>query len=253
MIKTHYTCSELAKLDLPDYPATRQGWDAIVRKEKWDYSEVRGRGKRGKTRAYKVPESVLKAIHAKVKDQPTSHPIEKMVSEAHTTAPHAPHQASEGANAQFGRRAGDFWNAPLEQFIKVPRFDIHAAAGAGPVIHSEQVVDVCAFKPEWVQHTLGVAPRDIALISVKGDGMAPTLASGDMVLVDTHRGRVEDDAVYVLRHDDGDLRVKRIQRKMDGTLVVMNDNKEYSDDVFSPAEAARLNVVGRVVWRGCRM
>ena len=73
------------------------------------------------------------------------------------------------------------------------------------------------------------------------------------IMPDTHRGRVEDDAVYVLRHDDGDLRVKRIQRKMDGTLIVMNDNKEYSDDVFSPAEAARLNVVGRVVWRGCRM
>jgi phage repressor protein C with HTH and peptisase S24 domain len=40
---------------------------------------------------------------------------------------------------------------------------------------------------------------------------------------------------------------------MDGTLIVMNDNKDYSDDVFTPAEAARLNVVGRVVWRGCRM
>ena len=179
---------------------------------------------------------------------------EREVTTSATEQSNAPYQASEGANAQFGRRSGDFWNAPLEQFIKVPRFDIHAAAGAGPVIHSEQVVDVCAFKPEWVQHTLGVAPRDIALISVKGDGMAPTLASGDMVLVDTHRGRVEDDAVYVLRHDDGDLRVKRIQRKMDGTLIVTNDNKEYSeDDVFSPAEAARLNVVGRVVWRGCRM
>lgn len=247
MKKTHYTCSELAELGLPDYPGTRQGWDDIVKKEKWEYVDVRGRGRGGKKRAYRAPAHILEAIDAISRNE------KRLQTPDHEIKGNTPSNLPGAANVQFGRRASDFQNAPLEQFIKVPRFDIHAAAGAGPAIHSEQIVDVCAFKPEWVQHTLGVAPRDIALISVKGDGMAPTLSGGDMVLVDTHRGRVEDDAVYVLRHDDGDLRVKRIQRKMDGSLILMNDNKKYSDDVFSPAEAARLNVVGRVVWRGCRM
>lgn len=82
--------------------------------------------------------------------------------------------------------------------------------------------------------------------------MVPTLASGDMVLIDTHNGRVENDAVYVLQHD-GDLRVKRIHRKFDGTMIVISDNKQYSDEVLDPSRAAMLNVVGRVVWAGRRM
>ena len=266
VFKSWFSASELAELAqhlTVKLPRTERQCRGRAKREGWMSREVKGKGGKGGIKhEYEPPSHILAAIHAFLKDHPpfleNSGKSEKKVSAPETrasvSAPEAPAAAQpERRGINFGRRAGDFRDAPLEQFIKVPRFDVHAAAGAGPVIHSEQIIDVCAFKPDWVQHHLGVSPRDIALISVKGDGMVPTLASGDLVMVDTHSGRVEDEAVYVLRHNDGDLRVKRIQRKMDGTLVVKNDNKEYSDEVLGPAEAAMLNVVGRVVWRGCRM
>ncbi len=236
---TYYSASRLAELKIPGLPKTRAGIYKTAAREGWPQINRPGKGAKEGVKFFLVPKKVIDKINEKT-------PI-KAAEKVSTV-----HADSSGARAHYGRRADDFRHAPLEQFIKVPRYDIHASAGAGPAIHSEQIVDHWAFKPEWVQHNLGVAPRDLALISVKGDSMVPTLSSGDMVLIDTHSGRVENDAVYVLQHE-GDLRVKRIQRKMDGTLVVMSDNKQYSDEVLSPPNAALLNVVGRVVWAGRRM
>ncbi|KIO49656.1 hypothetical protein SQ11_05785 [Nitrosospira sp. NpAV] len=136
--------------------------------------------------------------------------------------------------------------------MQVPRYDLHASAGHGSVVHSEQIVDHWAFRSEWIRNALGVSAKDLALISVKGDSMEPTLTSGDMILVDIRNGRIEDNAIYVLQHD-GDLLVKRIQRKLDGTVTVISDNKQYDSEVLNRAGAAALRVVGRVVWSGRRM
>lgn len=139
-----------------------------------------------------------------------------------------------------------------EGFILVPRYEVQASAGNGALIHSEQIVDYLAFKADWVRNTLGVAQRDLALISVKGDSMEPGLSNEDLILVDMRRNRVEDNAVYVLQLD-GTLLVKRIQRKLDGSLCVMSDNPCYEAEIVSAERATDLHVLGRVVWSGRRM
>lgn len=144
--------------------------------------------------------------------------------------------------------------APLlaEEFITVPRYDVEACAGHGAVIHSEQIVDHLAFRADWVRHALGVQQSDLALISVKGDSMEPTLSNGDLILLDMHQGKVEDNAIYALQHN-GTLLVKRIQRRLDGSVVVSSDNPRYEAEVISAEDVEALRVVGRVVWAGRRM
>ncbi|MBI1175671.1 MAG: LexA family transcriptional repressor [Sideroxydans sp.] len=139
-----------------------------------------------------------------------------------------------------------------EGFILVPHYEVQASAGNGSLVHSEQIVDYLAFKADWVRNTLGVAQKDLALISVKGDSMEPVLSNEDLILVDMRKSRVEDNAIYVLQLD-GTLLVKRIQRKLDGTLHVMSDNPRYDAEVVSADLAADLHVLGRVVWSGRRM
>lgn len=140
----------------------------------------------------------------------------------------------------------------LEDFVTVPRYDVQGSCGAGAVIHSEQIVDYLAFRADWVHTALGVSEQALALISVKGDSMEPTLSNGDLILLDTSRGAVEDNAVYALQHN-GTLLVKRVQRRMDGTVVVKSDNARYEPETLTADQAGALKVVGRVVWSGRRM
>lgn len=134
-------------------------------------------------------------------------------------------------------------------YFKVPRFEVKASAGGGAIIHSEQIVDHLYFKTEWVKNVLGIPKDFLALISVQGDSMEPTLSNGDLILIDTRTSRVEDGAIYVVQYEDA-LLVKRLQKKYDGSVVIRSDNTLYEPEILHGEEAINLKIVGRVVWAG---
>lgn len=140
----------------------------------------------------------------------------------------------------------------LSDFVFVPRYDVKASAGHGSLIHSEQIVDHLAFKKSWVRTQLGCTETDLALITVKGDSMEPTLSPNDLILIDLRKNYVADNAVYVLQYD-GSLLVKRIQRLMNGSVIIKSDNPEYKIEELSADQAKKLNVLGVVVWYGRKM
>lgn len=137
-------------------------------------------------------------------------------------------------------------------FILVPRYDVAASMGNGSVIHSEQVVDNLAFREEWVRTELGANPKNLILISAIGDSMEPTLRAGDLLLVDRNNDGVKQDAIYAFATND-ELRVKRMQLKIDGSVVVKSDNPQYESETLSLEQAHSLRIIGRVVWSGRRM
>lgn len=139
-----------------------------------------------------------------------------------------------------------------EGYVMFPLYELEAGAGPGRHVESEQVVDFLSFKEEWVQNFLRVPRKDLALLTVKGDSMNPTLNDGDMILVDLRASRIEDSAIYVLEFEDA-LLVKRIQRKLDGSVVIKSDNEVYESEVFGSDRVESLQVIGRVVWSGRRM
>lgn len=148
------------------------------------------------------------------------------------------------------RRGEGLSAAPAAQgeYVQVPRYEIAASAGGGAVVQSEQIVDYVAFKTEWLRMSLGLSPAQAAVISVIGDSMEPYLADGDLILVDTSVARIENDAIYVIQSGDS-LLVKRIQRKLDGTVIVKSDNERYEPEVFRGEATELLRVVGRLVRR----
>lgn len=138
------------------------------------------------------------------------------------------------------------------EFVHIPRYDVEASAGGGVVVESEQVVDYLSFRAEWVRNSLGVSVRDLALISVIGDSMEPTLSEGDVVLLDMTTKGVMDGSIYALQLNGG-LLVKRIQRKLNGSIVVKPDNPRYDTEIISEDSADLLKIIGRVVWVGRRL
>jgi phage repressor protein C with HTH and peptisase S24 domain len=136
-------------------------------------------------------------------------------------------------------------------YVMVPRYDVTASAGPGALVTSEQVVDYLAFKVEWIKR-MALEASQLALITVMGDSMYPTIRDGFLLLVDLRQREVKMDAIYILRFDS-ELVAKRLQRLFDGGIRIKSDNSAYDEQVVPADQVQRLNIVGKVVWGGGKM
>lgn len=55
---------DLAAMNLPGMPTTRQGWHLLVKTQKWEFVETHGRGRGGVRREYIPPPEVMALIEA---------------------------------------------------------------------------------------------------------------------------------------------------------------------------------------------
>jgi phage repressor protein C with HTH and peptisase S24 domain len=153
---------------------------------------------------------------------------------------------SEGRNTSY-----DSTVTHPSDCVYLPRYSVEAAAGDGRTIQSEQIIDSMAFRKTWIT-SRGIDPKRACLIRALGDSMEPTIASGAMVLVDLSRNLVQSDGIYVFR-TDGDLRIKRMQRMMNGNIRVRSDNPEYQEEIVSPEDKHCFEIVGKAVWVGVEL
>lgn len=64
-----YSCEALAAMQLPGLPVTRQGWDALVKRDGWRFREEKSKGRGGVRREYFPPPAVLTLIEAHQKGE----------------------------------------------------------------------------------------------------------------------------------------------------------------------------------------
>ena len=139
------------------------------------------------------------------------------------------------------------WSA----YIQVPHYEVRASAGNGSVVHEENVVDHLVFKRDWIVRSMGLDPRRLALIDVRGDSMAPTINDGDLILLDTREAQ-QTEGIYAINLAGG-LLVKRLRLRLSGAVEVISDNERYGTETISGDQLAQLHIVGRVVWQGRRI
>jgi len=161
----------------------------------------------------------------------------------------------EGAEPVFeairgGRRGVAAGEEQLDwgEFVLLPKRPEAAAAGAEtPAAPSGS--EYFALRQDWVRSVCGVEPEALRLELAIGESMTPTIKDGSTLLIDTAEKEVRSFGIYVLEIN-GERLVKRVQRKHDGSLVLISDNAAYQPDEIPPAKAAEVNVIGRVVWAG---
>jgi phage repressor protein C with HTH and peptisase S24 domain len=133
-------------------------------------------------------------------------------------------------------------------FVLLPRHPEAAAAGSetpAPPSGSEFM----ALRHDWVRTVCGVEPGNLALETAIGESMTPTIRDGNTLLIDTTDQTFRNFGIYVLEINEQRL-VKRVQRKHDGSLVLISDNTAYQPDTVDKEAASHVRVVGRVVWAG---
>lgn len=141
---------------------------------------------------------------------------------------------------------------PLDQYVIVPRYDLHVAAGNGHVVYDELELDQGkAYRTDYIRAE-GFYARNLLCLRALGDSMEPSIASGDTLLIDRSQNQVQDRKVYVLRYGD-EIRVKRLYRRPDGGLRIVSDNPLYPEEIVTAADMTHIEIIGCVVERSGRM
>jgi phage repressor protein C with HTH and peptisase S24 domain len=135
------------------------------------------------------------------------------------------------------------------EFVLVPQLDVHVSAGAGAVVEGEEEIGRFAFRRSWITRR-GWSGGDLRVVTARGDSMEPTVRSGDILLVDTAVHRLGPEGIYLINHE-GELKCKRLQSLIDGTVAIRSDNPRYAEERLSAGQAEQLlRVVAKVVWIG---
>ena len=136
--------------------------------------------------------------------------------------------------------------------VPVRRTFVQVSAGPGAFNGDEREGPYFAFDERWLRALTPSSSSKLSIIRVEGDSMAPTLSSGDDILVDL--GDCMDrlrDGIYVLRAEDV-LVVKRLAlHPTGGRVTVQSDNPAYPD--WPDCDLESIHCIGRVVWAGRRL
>lgn len=142
-------------------------------------------------------------------------------------------------------------------FLVIPHLDVAAAMGSG-LARPETYVDIIeqmTVSREWLRRNVSPSsPANLAVITGLGDSMEGTFNDGDLLLVDRGVSEVKIDAIYVLALND-ELYIKRLQRRPDGTLLMLSDNPKYPPYEIRNGDLAKFHVLGRVLlaWNARRL
>ncbi|MDQ2069344.1 XRE family transcriptional regulator [Natronospira bacteriovora] len=136
----------------------------------------------------------------------------------------------------------------VAEFVAIER---PAVGQVGDVVTSggdEAGYSRIAFQRDWLRRN-GWTEDALRLVETRGDGMAPTVHDGSLLLVDTSLDDIREEGVYVLEGQDA-LMVRRIQFDLEGGVIATSDNPAYREQYLQRERAGDLAVFGKVVWVG---
>lgn len=136
--------------------------------------------------------------------------------------------ATEGANVVYVRESRIIFAGSAKPL----RFELVRESDAAP------------YTTQWF-NAMGIKPSRARRFRVVGDSMYPYLSAGDVILVNLDERAVIDGQVYAIQWD-GEMRVKRLSRRLDGSLILSSDNPSYPPDRVTKAMQKRVEIIGRV-------
>lgn len=138
------------------------------------------------------------------------------------------------------------------EYVKVYESRVVFGCGEGcePTYEEIHDGDCALYKASYFRHKR-VNPRNCIRFRIQGDSMAPFINEGDYVLVDLSDNKdIISNKIYAIGVQ-GNMRVKRLFKSIDGGLEIRSDNSTYKTEYLTPEQVEEYNVriVGRVIDR----
>jgi len=154
-----------------------------------------------------------------------------------------------------GTVEGESSGARDEPLHRVPELDTRADPGGVPKRevrkdgrHADPIKpEGWVFPASFVREQLHASGERLLVIEVNGDSMAPTVVSGDRVIIDTGHKTPTPDGLYAIRDAFAGIVIKRLQvmrpAKQANVKIISDNPKQGSEEV----PLSELEVVGKVV------
>ena len=142
----------------------------------------------------------------------------------------------------YGQDPSSLIDSTDKYWIKYfPTINVSAGGGAYESEDDYEKLDL----PDFFVNIVGGKDniKNIEAINVTGDSMEPTLNNGNIIFIDKTKQDVSKDGIYAFVNENG-LFVKRMQRRIDGSLDIISDNKEYPMQI---AKKTDIDILGKVV------
>ena len=206
--------------------------------------EAGGYNQKSLARAAGLNETAVRDILIGKSRHPRHDTVQKIAGALDCTAA----QLIEPGGAHGAREARSEY---ADELVFVPTYEVAAAAGDGIVIDAEYETGRLAFRHDWLRSVTSASPDDLAVITVHGDSMYPTLADGDTILVDLNQRAAGRDGVYIVRFGEFVLVKRLLIDPVRREVTISCDNENYPR--LAPVDPGDVDVAGRVIWVGRRI
>jgi phage repressor protein C with HTH and peptisase S24 domain len=151
-------------------------------------------------------------------------------------------------SGEGSKHPGATLESQQEEYDYIPLYDAHISQGHGAWNEGARILTMLAFT-KYSLRKKGLLTEHLAAVRVAGDSNEPVLSDGDTVMVDLRRNQFQGEGFYVIRLDDL-LYAKRLQRQLDGGLMIISANSAYGTLTVPGTSLDTLHVVGQIVWSG---
>jgi phage repressor protein C with HTH and peptisase S24 domain len=136
--------------------------------------------------------------------------------------------------------------SPDCELVMIPKVKTRLSAGGGSLETSGEVDGRYAFRADYINRK--GSTKDMVLMDVAVDSMAPEIKDGDMVLIDQSQNQVVPGGIFAVGIDD-DVVVKYVDR-IPGKIVLISKNKDYAPIAVELRGdlAESVRIIGRVLW-----
>lgn len=135
-----------------------------------------------------------------------------------------------------------------DEFVLLPHYDLKASAGLGIENGSGAIKKKNAFRREWWQRQVGVAPADCFSMDIVGDSMYPRLTEAHVPIIQRVEGNeMAGDGIYVFRLD-GEVYIKYLERRPVSGLIARSENEKYTPwEIGDGSTFGEFKIIGRVI------
>ena len=133
------------------------------------------------------------------------------------------------------------------EFVFIPRYSVKGGVNNRSGVGMSTAA--IAFRHRWIEHYLNADPRQLRVLSVRGEPMETVDEDRDFILINL-ASRSVSGGMYALSID-GELVVRHTQRLPGGILEVRGAGDTYPSFTVSLSDMPDgFSVIGRVVWIG---
>ncbi len=129
---------------------------------------------------------------------------------------------------------------------QIPFYDVRQDTDFKAFMQGRHSGKYHALSALWINRLPLISMEKLAFITATGDAMEPSVMDGSLLLVDRSQRTALDGCIFVLGLDRAVI-IRRIQLNVNGSLLLISDNRCYEKQIVSKTDAMKIMIMGKII------